>query len=460
MTQPKYISLFELNQQIQQSMVEKFPESIWIIAEIGELKISAAGHCYMELIQKDSKAVSIKAKASATIWAATFRMLQPYFEMTTGRTLEEGIKVLIRVTVEFHEIYGLSLKVMDIDPTYTVGELELQRQQTIQQLVEDGVFEMNKQLPFPEIPQRLAVISSDKSAGYQDFIHQLQSNTKGFYIKTKLFSAIMQGKEAEPSILTALGRIFEERNNFDAVVLIRGGGAQTDLSCFDSYLLAYHLVQMPLPVLTGIGHTKDISVADMVSHTSVKTPTAAAEIILTAMNAVDQKFSQYGNWISSYSETFLDAINNDLRHYVLSFSQIHNTISSKAQLMERRALEIKNSVYQRVNKEKLMTNLMVQSLKKIPKTIIEKQTQQLSIRKDSAFRQVTLTITQEHKQLNSRNTFITSINPENLLKMGFSISRINGKSVKSISSILPEDILETTLLDGKIISVVQDRRTR
>ncbi len=454
MDQPQHISLFELNQQIRQALIERFPESAWVIAEISEIKISTAGHCYLELIQKDDKSASIKAKASATIWAATYRMLRPYFEMTTGRPLAEGMKILIRATVEFHEVYGLSLKVMDIDPTYTIGELELQRQQTIQQLIDDGVFDMNKQLPFPEIPQRLAVISSEKSAGYQDFIHQLQSNTYGFHIFTTLFGAIMQGKEAEPSILRALEHIFEEREKFDAVVLIRGGGAQTDLSCFDSYWLSLHLAQMPLPVITGIGHTKDVSIADMVSHTSVKTPTAAAELIIASMEEADQKFNEYGNWVTNYLGVFLENAHYELRQHLANFRNVQNSLVTKKRHIERKALEIKNSVDQRVSKEQLRTSALLQSAKRRPIAIIEEQEKLLLKAKNEVIRQSAQAIHTEHKLLNTRASIITNMHPNNLLKKGFSITRIGGKAIKSTTTIHPSDIVETTFIDGKITSKV------
>ena len=209
MATSQHISLFDLNQTIRNKLVEAFPESLWIIAEISEIKVGTTGHCYLDLIQKEEKSNNLKAKASATIWATTFRMLRPYFEMTAGKPLSSGMKILVRATVEYHELYGLSLKVLDIDPTYTVGEMELQRQQTIKKLVDDGVFEMNRQVDFPMVPLRIAVISSDKAAGYQDFMHQLTANEYGFVFKTVTFSATMQGKEAEPSILRALESIFD-----------------------------------------------------------------------------------------------------------------------------------------------------------------------------------------------------------------------------------------------------------
>lgn len=454
MSQPKHISLFELNQQIRQAMEERFPESAWVIAEISEIKTSASGHCYLELIQKDDRSASIKAKAAATIWAATFRMLRPYFEMTTGRPLAEGMKILIRATVEFHEIYGLSLKVMDIDPTYTIGELELQRQQTIQQLIDDGVFDMNKQLPFPEIPQRLAVIASEKSAGYQDFMHQLLSNAPGFYIKTSLYGAIMQGKDAEPSILQALENIFEERDKFDAIVLIRGGGAQADLSCFDSYRLSQHLAQMPLPVITGIGHTKDISIADMVSHTSVKTPTAAAEFILSAMVEADQKFSQFGSWVADYLESFFWLANDNLRQHAHNFKKIQNIIALKQRRVERIAMEIKSIVDQKLSKEALRVNTFQLFAKRAPVTILEEKNKLLSKIKNTLIHQLAQTLLTEHKLLHTRSLIITNMHPDNLLRKGFSITRINGKTVKSVAAIESDKILETTFIDGTITSKV------
>lgn len=276
------LSLSQLCAGISDSISADFSETVWVRAEISELGIRN-GHCYMELIEKDEFSNRIVAKMRAVCWANIFAMLKPYFEQETGQALHAGLQVLVSVLVEFHPAYGLQLNINDINPTYTIGDMARRRLEVIAQLQADGVMDMNKQLPFPTLPQRLAVISSETAAGYGDFCHQLQQNPYGFAFRTELFAAIMQGENAEASIIHALEQIFSRTEDFDAVVIIRGGGATTDLSCFDRYELALNCAQFPLPVVTGIGHLRDVSVLDMVAHTSLKTPTATAEFFINCM---------------------------------------------------------------------------------------------------------------------------------------------------------------------------------
>lgn len=276
------LSLSQLCAGISDSISADFSEAVWVRAEISELSVRN-GHCYMELIEKDVFSNRILAKMRAVCWANIFALLKPYFEQETGQVLHAGLQVLVSVLVEFHPAYGLQLNINDINPTYTIGDMARQRLEVIAQLQADGVMDMNKQLPFPTLPQRLAVISSETAAGYGDFCHQLQQNPCGFAFRTELFTAIMQGENAEASIIHALEQIFSRTDDFDAVVIIRGGGATTDLSCFDRYELALNCAQFPLPVITGIGHLRDVSVLDMVAHTSLKTPTATAEFFINCM---------------------------------------------------------------------------------------------------------------------------------------------------------------------------------
>jgi exodeoxyribonuclease VII large subunit len=270
------MKLSELNGMVRQVLTEAFPTKLWVVAEISELKTQRSGHCYLVLIEKDTFTDKVVAQARATIWSYIYRILKPYFETTTGQVLIEGLKVLVQVTVEFHELYGYSLNIQDIDPTYTLGDLARRKTDIINKLTREGVIDMNKGLDFPLVPQRIAVISSETAAGYQDFTNHLNTNQGGYVFYTKLFSALMQGPQTEVSVIRALERIYEYEDLFDVVVIIRGGGSQFDLSCFDNYNIAFHVAQFPLPVITGIGHEKDNSVVDLVAHTRLKTPTAVA----------------------------------------------------------------------------------------------------------------------------------------------------------------------------------------
>jgi len=263
------LTLSELNERIRDALLEAFPGMVWVIAEVSELKENRSGHCYLELVEKEGN--EIVARSRATIWSYTYRMLKPYFETTTGQLFTQGIKILVQASVEYHPAYGLSLNIKDIDPTYTVGDMALQRKEIIDRLQKEGVFDMNRELNLPLVPQKIAVISSATAAGYQDFMNQLESNEYGFVFYTRLFEAFMQGAEAVPSIIRALERIFQYEDFFDAVVIIRGGGATADLSSFDNYELAINITQFPLPVITGIGHEKDDTIIDLVAHTRLKT---------------------------------------------------------------------------------------------------------------------------------------------------------------------------------------------
>ena len=278
------LSLYDLNVLVRRSLEQCLPDTYWIQAELSDVRTNSTGHCYLEFVQKDARSNSLIAKARGTIWSNVFRLLKPYFEEATGQAFVSGIKVLVQVTVSFHELYGYSLTVQDIDPTYTLGDMARRRKEILKQLEEEGVLLLNKELDIPRLPQRVAVISSSTAAGYGDFCHQLKNNPGGFYFYTELFPALMQGDRVEESVLVALDKINSRLESFDVVVIIRGGGATSDLSGFDTYLLAAACAQFPLPVITGIGHERDDTVLDSVAHTRVKTPTAAAEFLIGCMN--------------------------------------------------------------------------------------------------------------------------------------------------------------------------------
>ncbi len=280
----EHLSLLALNKLIQDTLKDHLEPSYWLVAEISELRVNQKGHCYLELVQNENgRAV---AKSRATIWSYTYRNLSAWFEGITGQPLAEGLKLLANVKVSFHELYGYSLNIQDIDASYTLGEKERQRQEVINRLRQDGVLEMNKEHALPLVPQAIALISSPTAAGYGDFIEHLKNNPYGYRVNAVLFEAIMQGNQAPGSIIKALHQI-NARGNFDLVALIRGGGSQLDLECFDDYDLCSHLAQFPLPVITGIGHERDDTIADRVAHSKLKTPTAVAEFIIQGMAAFE-----------------------------------------------------------------------------------------------------------------------------------------------------------------------------
>ena len=296
MNSEKYITLFELNQLVREVIECEMPDEYWVEAELSECRESR-GHCYMELIQKDETTATPIAKASAKCWASKWMLIRPGFERTTGQRLHAGMKVLLKVYAQFHEAYGFSWIDTDIDPTSTLGDMARKRQEIIRQLKAEGVFDLQRELCLPLFCQRIAVISSETAAGYGDFCNQLADNPYGFIFETHLFPATMQGDDVEQSIIAALGRIFTEYSDFsdyseysdypfDCVVIIRGGGATSDMSGFDTLALAENVANFPIPIITGIGHDRDESILDMVSHTRVKTPTAAAAFLIDHLKTV------------------------------------------------------------------------------------------------------------------------------------------------------------------------------
>ena len=278
------LSLYELNNLVRSRLEHAFPEEYWVQAELSDVRSNATGHCYLELIEKDARGNNLIARARAMIWNQVYRLLKPYFEQETGQAFVSGLKVLVKVTVGFHELYGYSLTILDIDPSYTLGDMARRRREILAKLEEEGVLTLNKELEMPLLPQRIAVISSATAAGYGDFCNQLAGNPYGYVFYPRLFPAMMQGERVEESIIGALNRIYSHAEAWDVVVIIRGGGATSDLSNFDSYLLAANCAQFPLPIITGIGHERDDTVIDAVAHTRVKTPTAAAEYLIARVH--------------------------------------------------------------------------------------------------------------------------------------------------------------------------------
>ena len=277
------LSLSGLNRMVRVAIEEQLPLRYWVTGELSEVRATSVGHCYIELIERDEATGEISAKARGTIWSRVYSLLRPYFLEQTGRDFSVGLKVLLQVSVNFHEVYGFSLDVCDIEPAYTIGDMARQRMLIVQRLTDEGVINLNKELPFPLLPKRVAVISSASAAGYGDFCDQLNSNLYGFNFKVALFQSPMQGSKVEEGIISALDAIARDADEWDVVVIIRGGGATSDLSCFDTYDLANNCAQFPLPIVTGIGHQRDDTLLDIVAHTRVKTPTAAAELLIHTM---------------------------------------------------------------------------------------------------------------------------------------------------------------------------------
>lgn len=405
------ITLSELNDRIQETLKLNFATPVWIRAEISELRENTNGHCYLELIEKDVETDSLLVKTKATVWSSTYRMLKPYFESSTGQTLRAGLNVLVAVTIEFHGVYGFSLNVRDIDPTFTIGEMAARRLKIIRQLEEDGIVDMNKLLDFPQRPQRLAIISSPTAAGFGDFMDQLNNDPNHFAFYTHLFPAIMQGDQAESSIISALERIFEDADLFDVVVIIRGGGATTDLACFDSYELALNCAQFPLPIVAGIGHQRDVSILDMVAHTSVKTPTAVAELLIE----------------------YLQQAENQLIDVLVEIQQqIKNKIATEDRNLSNLKWKLKQSLRNKVSGKLMLHERYKSRLKSVVRMQISGQQTKLVMLEKS----------------------IEAHSPAFLLKHGYTITTLNGKRISSVKDIKEGDRIRTFVHDGDIVSEV------
>lgn len=411
-------SLLELNSMVREAIENALPMEYWVEAELSEYRESR-GHCYMELIQKDELSATPIAKAQAKCWANKWLTIRPYFERTTGQQLHIGMKVLLKVYPQFHEAYGFSWIVTDIDPTYTLGDMARKRQEIIQKLKAEGVFDLQKELQLPVFCQHIAVISSQTAAGYGDFCNQLADNPYGFKFETQLFPAIMQGENVGQSIIAALERIYQMQTEdlelrtslFDCVVIIRGGGATSDMSGFDTLALAENVANFPIPIITGIGHDRDESVLDMVSHTRVKTPTAAAALLIDHLKAVQETIEGAQSMITHYVQQKLSIANSHLSIISESIPRLFSVVKTR----------------QEAKIDTLYTRMPM---------LIERR------------------LTTESHRLQLIDEKLKALDPTLLLARGYSITLYNGKSVRDPQQLQPGDEIETRVEKGIIKSII------
>ena len=452
------LTLYELNALVRETLALEMPDEYWVEAELSEAR-EVRGHCYLELIQKDEHSNTPVAKASAKCWASTWQLAKPHFMRVTGQEIHAGMKVLLKVYAQFHESYGFSWIVTDIDPTYTMGDMARKRMEIIRQLKEEGVFELQKELQLPMFCQHIAVISSANAAGYGDFVNQLENNEYGFRFHTQLFPAVMQGEGVEQSVIGALNKIFDSieckteslefatanddsslftlhssLNKFDCVVIIRGGGATSDLSGFDTLALAEHVANFPLPIITGIGHERDESVLDMVSHTRVKTPTAAAAFLIGHLKAVLDAIEDAEQRISSIVRQQMDMEKIRLLHLSQQIPTLFSLVRSRQEAsIDRLQGNLRLSVTRRLQEERHRLDIHSHNL--MP--VIERR------------------LLRERHQLDMLNEKLEALNPELLLRRGYSITLSGGKVVKDASILKSGDELETRLSKGTVHSVVK-----
>ena len=405
------LTLFELNRLVRETIECEMPHEYWVEAELSECRESK-GHCYMELIEKDEKTATPIAKAPAKCWSSKWTLVRPYFERTTGQRLVAGMKVLLKVYPQFHEAFGFSWIVTDIDPTYTFGDMARKRQEIIRQLKEEGVFDLQKELSLPLFCQRIAVISSETAAGYGDFCNQLSDNPYGLKFETWLFPATMQGEGVEQSIIQALNHINAVCEDFDCVVIIRGGGATSDMSGFDTLTLAENVANFPLPIITGIGHDRDESILDMVSHMRVKTPTAAAALLIDHLKHV------------------LDAINN-------CQNSITRSVQQKLSTLQVQLSTVSEAIPRLFSIVKTRHEARLDAIRQKIPMLIERR------------------LISEHHRLEILEEKVKSLDPQLLLKRGYSITFFNGKAVRDPQQLHQGDEIVTRLEKGSIISKVK-----
>ncbi len=451
----KTYTLSELQHEIKESISEQFPFAVWIVAEINTLTRHKSGHCYMELVQKSKTSNSIIAHARATVWANKFSFISAYFESETDSELAAGMNVMLQVTITYHEVYGLSLNVIGINPTYTIGDMERAKKEIIARLINEGVFDMNKTQSFPAVVQNVAVISSSTAAGYGDFVNHLETNTYGYHINITLFEAAMQGEQTETSVLDALNRIGEEYENYDAVAIIRGGGSKNDLSWFDNYNIAYMVTQFPLPVISGIGHERDESIVDMVAHTRMKTPTAVANFIIDYNAQFEEQVDSTSSEIFGIAKEFLMSSEMYLNNMTMSIMKIRTLLSKHTERCDRIMSEIRTGLNVRMKEEEMKLNMIGNKLETSPKRLISEQESHLNGIKDLIYRATKHRIEKANEKLSFLEHRLTLNDPRTILKRGYSITRINGKVVTNDLETNDGDIMETLLYDGKVTSVVK-----
>ena len=443
----KTLTLYELNSLVRETIELELNHEYWVEAEISEAR-EVRGHCYLQLVQYDDGGAANGndsrnrftqrrtpvAQAAAKCWQSSWQLIRPHFERVTGQQLHAGMKVLLKVYAQFHETYGFSWIITDIDPTYTMGDMARKRQEIIRTLKEEGVFDLNKELALPMFAQRIAVVSSENAAGYGDFVNQLEQNEYGFQFQTRLFPAVMQGEQVETSIIAALDRINQHVDDFDCVVIIRGGGATADLSGFDTLALAENVANFPLPVITGIGHERDESILDMISHTRVKTPTAAAAFLVSHLKEV------YDRLVTA-QQVIISTVRNRMEVEKMRMARLAAHLPALFSLV-------------RTRQEAHLTHLEQQLLNMIRRQIdmgrnkVERQEEQLS-------RCCERKMLKEHHRMELLSRRMEAVDPKRLLQRGYSITLYNGRSVRDVHQLKPGDEIETRLENGTLVSVVK-----
>jgi exodeoxyribonuclease VII large subunit len=455
------LSLTELQLIIRDSLYMSFPDTYWVIAEISEIKENSTGHCYLELIEKHPDEKNVRSRVKAIIWSNRYRFLKALFNNSTGENLREGLKILVKTKIEYHELYGLSLIISDIDPAFTIGDMALKRQLTIKKLEQEGVFSMNKELVFPVVPQKIAVISSKNAAGYSDFLNQLKGNSFGYVFTTVLFETVLQGTETERSVIRSFDKIADYSRLFDLVVIIRGGGSQSDLSWFDSYNIAYHVTQFPLPVVTGIGHDKDVSITDMVANISLKTPTAVADFLINTVVVAENHIYELSSEIVNASHLIIEKNRNRIEssgNRLLPLARV--LLSEVKDKLSTRIIEISNIGKELIFRAGMTAANLGSKVFAAANTYSSGKRMVLEGNTRSLISCILNLISTNYIKIKGFENTLQILNPDNVLQRGYSISSINGRILKNSDQIKNNDIIDTRLYKGTFISRVVEKRGR
>ncbi len=455
-------SLLDVLKSIQRMVINNYKSAYWIKAEMNKLNYySHSGHCYPELVEKqDGKVI---AQIRSTLWKEDFRRINLLFLNTVKEPLKDGVKILFCARVGFDPVYGFTLNIVDIDPSYSLGDLEKEKADTIKQLQASGLFNANKLRPLSLLPQRVAIISVETSKGYSDFMNILKSNSWGYAFFTMLFPALLQGEKAVESIVTQLERIEQVKSHFDVVAIVRGGGGDVGLSCYNHIALATAIVHFPLPVITGIGHSTNETVAEMISFKNAITPTELADFLLQKFHNFSVPVNEAQQSISRNSKNILTMYNLGFEKIVTQFrADTRNYIANNNYQIDKKT--------QRIQQQSLFVLQRSKELQEQTKLLLSKSTANLfQLRKQTVSSTTELLTKQSQNQLNNQTIslqnlaqLVNILNPQNILKRGFSITMINGKSVKSINNIKKGETITTQLADGtiesNIISTAKNRK--
>lgn len=450
MTDSAHISLSLLNKLIREVVEDNFLDDVWIVAEISDVKSASSGHCYLELVEKKND--KIIARIKANIWSFQYQKIASEFYSVTGKQLEKGMQILLLVGVSFHELYGISLVVKNINPTFTLGELERKRKEIIARLDREGLMQLNKNLELELVPKRIAVISSENAAGYEDFVNQIKSNAKGYCLEITLFQAVMQGDKTESSFLSALATIQAQLQNFDSLAIIRGGGASLDLAAFDSYNLAKAIAEFPLPVVSGIGHERDFTVVDYVVHTRLKTPTAVAEFYL-------QQFEEFEEYVVGLKEALvyltrdlLSKEKNKSQKYRSNFALLcHSYVKTKDEKINRLGTQLNSSTNYLLSKSNRQIIQFKKEIGSLPKYTIKEQKQSLNRKLESIKSGVARLLENQEKELKSLQQSVKLMDPINVLNRGYAlVYNKDQKIIKSTKELSINESLTLQLKDGKV----------